>query len=207
MTQTKQPIILQIQPKNKDAVARQTADALSKGSLVILPTETVYGLAADPRIPGAEEKIFTAKSRDKNKQIPLLAANINAVKESGGKMNNLERKLAEKFWPGPLTLVLETTKPQKTEGFRVPDNETTLAILTLAGGLLRVTSANISGDPPARTVQEALQDLSDFIEIAVDNGPTPDRTPSTVVKIEGDKINILRAGALSESQLLEAAAE
>ena len=122
---------------------QRAADALASGDLVIMPTDTVYGVAADARIPEAVEKIYAAKGRDRNKPLPLLVSGLAAAESYGGILGSAEKTLAEKFWPGALTLVLRMAGNESAEeAFRVPDNATALDLLSAAGGLLRVTSAN-----------------------------------------------------------------
>jgi L-threonylcarbamoyladenylate synthase len=190
----KHPRILRIQPHNRADSVRLAAEALGSGSLVIIPTDTVYGIAADPRVPGAIERLFIAKGRDRDKPVPMLAACIGDVEKAGAAVSDVERRLAARFWPGPLTLVLDTGK--KTEGFRVPDFELTLMLLREAGGVLRVTSANLSGEPPALTVEDAVAAVGGFVDLALDAGVSPGGTASTVARVEGGAIRILREGAI-----------
>jgi tRNA threonylcarbamoyl adenosine modification protein (Sua5/YciO/YrdC/YwlC family) len=168
---------------------------------VIVPTDTVYGLAADPRAPGSEERLFEAKGRDRTKPIALLAASVADIEKCGATLGGLERKLADKFWPGPLTLVLSVGK--RAEGFRIPDFEPALLLLREVGSVLRVTSANLSGQPPALSVDDAIRAVGDFVDVAVDAGPSPGGTPSTVARVEHGRIIVLREGAISLETLEE----
>ena len=177
--------------------------ALKEGRLVILPTETVYGLAADPTLPGAMEQIFKAKGRPDDKPIPLLASDAGTIENSGCDLGRVGRKLAAAFWPGPLTLVVKTSEGFK--GFRVPDYPVTQAVLRPWGRLLAVTSANRSGEPAATRADEAAQALGSSVAYVLDAGPSPGGVPSTVVKIDGDRIEILREGAILKQRILEAA--
>lgn len=181
----------------------EAVEALLKGDLVVVPTDTVYGLAADPNVPGAEERIYLAKSRDRNKPIPLLAADISDVERYGAMIGPAERKLADAFWPGPLTMVLDVNG--KKEGFRVPANDIALAVLRSVGGILRVTSANLSGEPPAMTAGDARQCLGNSITVVIDGGRVSGGVPSSVVELVGDEsmveLKILREGAITRDQL------
>jgi L-threonylcarbamoyladenylate synthase len=188
------PRILRIQPGNKVSCIKRAAEVLANGSLVIIPTDTVYGIAADPRAPGAVEHLFDAKGRDHDKPIPMLAACVEDVEKAGVVLSDVERRLAAKFWPGPLTLVLDTGL--QAEGFRVPDFELTLMLLREVGGVLRVTSANLSGKPPALTVLDAVAAVGGFVELALDAGLSPGGTPSTVAKVEDGAVRILREGVV-----------
>lgn len=203
----KQPRIVKVQPDSEEKAVSQAVEVLKRGSLVILPTDTVYGIAADPLAPGAEERLFEAKGRDRSKPIPLLASDIGQVERRGAVLGVLEKKIVEKFWPGPLTLVLNVGN-QPPEGFRIPDCEVTLAVLRKAGGVLRVTSANRSGEPPAVTAEQACRSLGSFVEVVLDAGAVPGGTPSTVIRVvlepdNGDRkpgIRILREGAISSAE-------
>jgi len=194
----RKPRILPVDPAKPQArVIAAAADALRAGGLVVLPTDTVYGLAA---APGAEDKIYEAKSRDRGKPIPLLVAETAEVSKRGGEMGWRARLLARRYWPGPLTLVLPAAGGK--EGFRVPNHPVALAVIRAAGGALRVTSANRSGEPAARDAQAAAAALAGHVELALDAGPAPLGAESTVVEECGDTLRVLRSGALSEAAIL-----
>lgn len=185
---------------------REAVKALRKGQLVIMPTDTVYGVAADPRVPGAEERLCGAKGREPSKPIPLLAAGLADVERYGAILDEAERRLIRQFWPGPLTLILRircsehgATGPD--EGFRVPDCPVALALLTQVNGVLRVTSANRSGMPPTLTAADAEAALGAAASVIIDGGPTPGGTPSTVARVREGKLRVFREGAIETEQL------
>ena len=183
---------------------------LRRGALVILPTDTVYGVAAapgTPGTPGADERLCRAKCRPDNKPIALLAADSRQVEAAKAELGVIGRALADRYWPGALTMVLKTGTIW--EGFRVPNHPVTLAILKAMGGVLRVTSANMSGKAPALTAAAAVAALGSAVELVVDAGPAPGGVPSTVVKIERGRCDILREGAIPGAEIAEivAAAE
>lgn len=180
----------------RQAVER-AARALRQGELVILPTDTVYGLAADPARPDALERIYAAKARDRGKPVPFLVADLSEVARAGAVMGWRARRLARRHWPGPLTLVLRAGDGY--EGFRVPAHPVTQAVLRAAGGILRVTSANLSGQPAACGAAAALAALEGHVTVVLDAGPAPLGAESTVVREEGDRLTLLRAGALPAS--------
>lgn len=185
---------------DSDAAALSAAvDALNAGRLVILPTDTVYGVAAHPAIPSAVAAVYAAKLRDLGKPLPLLASSAEAVARWGARIGEGERRLAARFWPGPLTLVLGVGSG--TEGFRVPDCDFTRRVIAAAGGVLRVTSANRSGEPAAVNAAEALRALGGAVALAVDAGAAPIGVPSTVARVEGGRVTVLREGALSGGEL------
>jgi L-threonylcarbamoyladenylate synthase len=182
------------------AVIAEALDALRRGELVIVPTETVYGLAADDRNPAALEKLFAAKGRPQDKPIALLAAGVEELERHGARLPPVARRLADKFWPGPLTLVLES--PAGWLGFRLPDHPVMRALLRGWGGVLAVTSANRSGDPPATTAAAALAALAPYVALALDAGPAAGGVPSTVVKVDDRRVEVLRAGAIAEEEIM-----
>jgi L-threonylcarbamoyladenylate synthase len=195
------PRILSTRP-DPEAAVRAAAAALRAGRLVVLPTDTVYGVAADPRAPGGEERLCAAKGRDRDKPIPLLAADLAAVEAGGALLRGPERRLAGRFWPGPLTLVLDVRgAARRTEGFRVPACGVALALLRAAGGVLRVTSANMSGEPPALTAGAAAAALGAAVDLVLDAGPAPGGIASTVARVEDGRLRILRQGALAPEEL------
>lgn len=197
------PRILRIDPGRPDGDALGAAvAALGRGELVVLPTETVYGLAADPRVPGAVDRIYRAKGRAGDKPVTLLAADAEQVKRIGADLGGAGARLGARFWPGPLTMILRTGGA--FTGFRVPDHEVARALLRRVGTALAVTSANRSGEPPARTAQAAAEALGAEVSVILDAGPSPGGVPSTVVRVDGEKVEILREGAIGNEEILRA---
>lgn len=195
------PRIFQVDPaKPEPSAVAEAVRALRDGKLIILPTETVYGLAADPAVEGACGRIYEAKERDRGKPIPVMADGLDAVERMGAVLPPWARRLARRYWPGPLTLVLKCGG--KTEGFRVPAHAVALAVVKAAGGLLRVTSANISHEAAARTVKEAMEALGDHVALALDAGTPALGIESTVVDATGDAPVILRQGALAKELVM-----
>ena len=178
---------------------REAIEHLRRGELILLPTETVYGVVADPRIPDAENRLCRAKGRPEEKKIALLAADAAQVTAFGAEMSPVAVALAKRFWPGPLTLVLKTGAT--FTGFRIPDHPVALALLREAGTVLAATSANRSGTPDAVTAEAALAALAGHVAVALDAGPSPGGVPSTVVKVVGMRVELLRAGALPRKEL------
>jgi tRNA threonylcarbamoyl adenosine modification protein (Sua5/YciO/YrdC/YwlC family) len=181
----------------------EAAQVLDRGGLVILPTETVYGVAAHPAAAGAARRLAEAKGREGEKPIAFLAADAADVRRYGAVWGRTAERLAKRFWPGPLTMVLdvEGREGSATEGFRVPDFDIARRLLRRCGGLLRVTSANRSGEPAALTAEEAVGALGGAVGLAIDAGRVPGGTASTVVRVAGEIMTILREGALSEEEL------
>ncbi len=180
-------------------IIRRACALLEAGELVGVPTETVYGIACDP---AHLEKIYAAKERDRGKPIARLAASLEQVEALGANFGKDGRKLAEKYWPGPLTLVLET--PEGTTGFRVPDHPVPLALARAFGKPIALTSANKSGDQDATNAQEAFQCLEKELALFLDDFQPlekPAGKPSTVVQCLENGFKILRDGAVSKEDV------
>ena len=169
----------------------KAADVLNRGGVAVIPTDTVYGLAARPDFPAAVERLYTIKGREAKKPIALLASDMAAVERFGYPLVGKARELAERHWPGALTLVIGA------EGFRVPDHARTRRLIAACGGVLRVTSANLSGRRPATDAPQALADVGLSADCVVDDGVSPGGVPSTVVRVRDDgSLEVLRPGAV-----------
>jgi L-threonylcarbamoyladenylate synthase len=189
-----------------EAITRAVT-VLKNGGLVAIPTDTVYGVAAQVHDSQAIERIYRVKERSENKAIAVLIGEMAQLSSVAGLQTQIARRLAEAFWPGGLTLVLprhaglpENLSPQPTIGVRMPDHSFTRRLLTLTGPLA-TSSANLSGGPNPRNAQEVLAQLDGRIELVLDGGDAPGGVPSTVVDCTGDKIIILRQGAIAPEQL------
>lgn len=183
----------------------EAAAALAKGQVVAFPTDTVYGVAAGH---GHIKALFEAKGRPKDKRIPVLLSDASHL-EASAIVTPAARALAERFWPGPLSIVLAAPR-RGSIAFRVPASDVARRLIAASGGGLPVTSANLSGQPDARTAEDVLAQLDGRIALVLDGGRTPGGVPSTVVDCSGSEVRILREGAVSaaeiERALVEAAA-
>ena len=169
----------------------RAAKVLNGGGVAVIPTDTVYGLAARPDCPAAVERLYTIKGREAKKPIALLASDIAAIERFGYRLTGKARELAERHWPGALTLVIGA------EGFRIPDHDRTRRLLAACGGVLRVTSANLSGQRPATDAPQALADVGLSADFVIDDGVSPGGVPSTVVRVREDgSLELLRQGAV-----------
>lgn len=185
-------------------------EVLRSGGLVALPTDTVYGLAADPWDDEAVRRLYAVKERPERLPIPLLLsspAEVDRVAVLASPCGGLP----ERFWPGGLTLVLERTAAvcdavsnRPTVAVRVPDLQLTREIIAGAGGVLAVTSANLSGGPNPVTAEEVEEQLGGRIPLILDGGPCPERVPSTIVDCSVFPPRLLRRGAVSEEDLVAA---
>ena len=179
----------------------EAAAALSRGELVAFPTDTVYGLAAGH---DHVRKLFLAKDRPKDKRIPVLLSDASNL-DASAMVTPAARALAERFWPGPLSLVLVAPR-RGTLAFRVPANDVARRLIAASGGGLPVTSANRSGQGDSRTAEEVMAQLEGRIGLVLDGGPATGGVPSTVVDCTTDPIKILREGAITTAEIEEALA-
>ncbi len=196
-----------------DGMAR-AVDALRSGSVVALPTDTVYGLAVDPTRPGAVERLFAVKGRPKIVAIPVLVGTWEQVAAVTGQLGGAAAHLADQYWPGPLTLVVPRAggftadlggppSARTTVGVRWPDHPV-VRHLCLELGPLAVTSANLHGSRPAISAREVVAAFSgaDGLTSVLDGGLCSG-TPSTVVECRGPATQCLREGSIPWSDILE----
>ena len=202
------PMQTEILLADHDKSIRRAMEILSKGGLVAFPTDTVYGLGAPAFDGKAVESIYQAKDRPIEKAIPVLIGDDSDLEKISDDIPGAVRKLASRFWPGPLTVIVpkkstlpETVSATSTVGVRVPDHPVARALLRLAGPMA-VTSANISGQPSPSTAQEVLDQLNGRIELILDGGRTPGGVPSTLVDCTKGEIKVLREGPISLEQIL-----
>ncbi|MBM4466145.1 MAG: threonylcarbamoyl-AMP synthase [Chloroflexi bacterium] len=205
-------MVLRIQtkvlPANGDAIA-VAARILAEGGLVAFPTDTVYGVGAHAFQPDAVERIYTAKIRPRDKAIPILLARAEDLALVAERITETAWLLAERFWPGGLTLVLprKASVPDvvsaggPTVAVRVPDHPAPQALIAALGAPLAATSANLSGRPSPVTAQEVEAELGGRIELILDGGRCPGGVPSTVLDLTTDPPTILRVGAITGEEI------
>ncbi len=187
------------------------AELLKAGQLVALPTETVYGLGANGLSEEAVAKIFVAKGRPQDNPLILHVAAVSQIEGLCHSIPESAYRLAEAFWPGPLTMVLPAKQivPRKTTGglstvaVRCPDCEITRKIIALAGVPIAAPSANLSGKPSTTTAQHVLDDHQGKIPCVVDGGPCQVGVESTIVDLTEERPRLLRPGGITPEQLLE----
>lgn len=188
-------------------IARQCADIIKNGGIVALPTETVYGLAANAYDVSAVEKLYTAKNRPPIKPISLCVRGIEQA-EQVAVFGDKARRLFHAFMPGPLTMVLPkkdcvpdiVTAGGDTVGIRVPAHELVSLITALCGVPLALTSANLSGMPSPKSGAEVIESLDGRVDAIIDGGVVDIGTESTVVSLSSPP-RILRAGAIPQEAL------
>ena len=183
-------------------------EILNRGGLVAFPTDTVYGLGALAFDGKAVESIYQAKDRPAEKAIPVLIGETDDLQMIASQVPEMARKLAARFWPGPLTLVIpkkpehpEVVSSTDTVAVRIPDHKVARELLRKAGPLA-VTSANISSQPSPSTADEVYAQLGGRIALIIDGGIAPGGLPSTLVDCTGDKPIILREGPITLDDLL-----
>jgi L-threonylcarbamoyladenylate synthase len=188
----------------------QALQVLQAGGLVAFPTDTVYGLGAMLFNSQAVEQLYLVKGREAAKAIAVLVGREADLPQVAQELDQVASRLARRFWPGPLTLVVPAhprlppnLSPLPTVGVRMPDHPVALKLLRRTGPLA-VTSANLSGEPSACSAGEVYAQLSGRIPLILDGGQTPGGKPSTVVDCTGPELVILRQGPISEGQLNEA---
>jgi L-threonylcarbamoyladenylate synthase len=190
----------------------QAAELLKSGEIVAIPTETVYGLAANALDPLAIEKIFAAKGRPRDNPLIVHASDMEMVRGLGLEITEIAERLAEKFWAGSLTIVLhriadivpsEVSCGLDTVAVRVPAHETALAVIKACGFPLAAPSANLSGSPSPTKATHVYADLNGKIPLIIDGGDCDCGVESTVIMFEDGKIRILRPGAVTPEMLSE----
>ncbi|MBW5445955.1 threonylcarbamoyl-AMP synthase [Cohnella sp. CFH 77786] len=193
---------------------KEAAAALAAGGVVAFPTETVYGLGADARNTSAVAKIFEAKGRPSDNPLIVHVASETEAESLAESMNEIERRLARAFWPGPFTLVLPVrpgaVSPLVTAGLdtvavRMPSHAVARRLIELSGCPLAAPSANRSGRPSPTEARHVTEDLAGRIDGIVDGGPTGVGLESTVVRVVDGVIHILRPGGVTREQLQAAA--
>ena len=193
----------------RDAI-QEAAKWILSGGVVALPTDTLYGLAADPFNAEGVARVFLVKGRGAERALPLIAADAQQVVAHLGPLSPTSARLAERFWPGPLTLLVAAPRELAREvtggtgrvGVRVPANDVARAICRAAGRPLTATSANVSGEPATADPDHVERTLGHRIDLLIDTGPTPGGAASTIVDATGAEPALVRAGALGWDEIL-----
>ena len=189
-------------PPTEAGIARAAA-ILRDGGLVAFPTDTVYGVAVARSRADRLDTLFALKARPVDRRIPVLVASLSDVEAAGFAIDDRLRTLADRWWPGPLSIVLAHPDGGETVAFRVPDHPVALALIAAAGPLL-ATSANVSDQPDTLGADEVLIAFAtrqDELDAVLDGGPVPGGVPSTVVDLSATPARILRHGPVSAEGL------
>lgn len=187
---------------------RQAKVALARGEVIVIPTDTVYGIAADAFSAKGVENILTAKGRGRNAPPPVLIPKVETMSALATDLPLVANQLAAAFWPGALTMILKAQpslewdlgETRGTVALRVPDHKITLALLEDVGPLA-VSSANLTGEPAAVNVKQAVTAFGQNVPVYLDGGASPKGEASTILDLtqvrDGEPIRVLRLGALS----------
>jgi len=200
---TKGPQILKIDPAHPDQAFYRCREVITGGGVVVYPTDTFYGLGADPRNVAAVRRLFDIKGRPVGQPILLLIGHPEDVRNWAASISPAAEELIRRYWPGPLTLIFksrgdvipELTAGTGTIGLRMPGSTLTRQLLAFLGAALTGTSANISGVPSPRTAEEAASALGDRVDLILDGGTAAGMEPSTVVDVSAEPVRLIRPGA------------
>ena len=193
---------LHLQATEADAIVK-TATFVRAGKLVVFPTDTVYGIGAAAFSEEAIASLYQAKVRPEAKGIPLLLADKEDLERVAESIPPVAWQLVDRFWPGPLTLILPgrpelptNLSPNENVAVRIPDNDVARAVIRAAGGAVAASSANRSGEAPATDALMALATFSGIVAVVLDDGPATHGEPSTIVDCTTNPPSVVRAGAL-----------
>ena len=189
--------------KNPDTYTENikvAANALLSGKIVAFPTETVYGLGVCADNSAAIDNLYRVKQRSRDKKSSIMISKPEEVSKYVKHVPLIAEKLISAFWPGPLTIIMDTDD-NSTVGLRNPDNRVIRDLINEVGIPIASTSANISGGSPAIDVQQVINNFSDKIDVILDGGPAEAGRPSTIVKISDDTYEIIRHGVIGKERL------
>ncbi len=204
--------ILKVDPRDPEPeVIERAAQVIQEGGLVVLPTDTVYGLVADPHQAEAVDRIYEVKRRSRDLPLVLLLHDMGQVAGFIEEVPAAAVRAMQEFWPGALTVVLRDCSPrteplracQESLGLRLPAHLVPRMVAQLTGGALASTSANLSGAPSPATAEEAVAQLDGLVQLVLDGGPTPFAHESTVVSFIEEPPVVLREGAITATRLRE----
>lgn len=188
---------------------KQAAKLIKQGKIVVFPTETVYGIGTNGLDEQAVKKLYKVKQRPLNKPISLLVSNMEMVNQIAKDITETEYKIMEKFFPGPLTMILKkkpivpdiVTSGQDTVGVRIPGEETARKLVELAGIPIAAPSANITGQPSGTNLQEIKKHFEGKVDFFIDGGISELGISSTIVQVIDGRPQILRQGSITLEQI------
>ncbi|MEO6713189.1 MAG: L-threonylcarbamoyladenylate synthase [Mycobacteriales bacterium] len=194
--------------ENRELGVQAAVSAVRRGDLVVLPTDTVYGVGADAFSPQAVTQLLAAKGRGRDMPVPVLIGAWRTARALTDFLSEPAEMLVSAFWPGALTIVVKQGSglvwdlgdTNGTVALRMPLHDVAIDLLQESGPLA-VSSANLSGFPAPTTVEDARNGLGETVAVYLDAGPTPGAIPSTIVDVTGPRPRLLRAGAISREQI------
>lgn len=181
-------------------ILSHAAKIIRRGGLVVFPTETVYGIAANLLKDSAIDRLYRVKGRPRAKPFTIHIAGLAIIRKMGCKITKDARALIDKFWPGPLTIILRSKAGEKI-GFRMPANRIALDLIKMSRAPVVAPSANPSGERPPTSAEEAMRFLDGKIDLVIDGGRTDVGIESTVIDMTAKPPKILREGAISKRTL------
>jgi L-threonylcarbamoyladenylate synthase len=192
------------------SILKKAAAIIKKGGVVVLPTDTVYGLVCDATNPETVKKLYQIKKRPLSQPLSIALSDLSYIYKYVESYSDLAEKLAKKLLPGPLTIVLKksslipdiVTAGRSDIGIRIPDLKIVLKLIELVQRPIVIPSANIHNRPSPTTAQQALKDLNGKVDLILDGGKTKYGVESTIVSFINDEIKILREGAISTEEIL-----
>jgi tRNA threonylcarbamoyl adenosine modification protein (Sua5/YciO/YrdC/YwlC family) len=199
-----------LDPERRTAGIAAAREAIGRSQLVVMPTDTVYGLAADAFDPVGVRRLLRAKGRSRRVPTPVLIASTDTLRALATKVPPEARELSREFWPGGLTIICrqqpslqwDLGDTRGTVAIRMPDHPDALELLAETGPLA-VSSANLHAEPPATTVDAAYEQLGERVSVYLDAGPTPGPVPSTILDATGETLRVMRVGVVSLERLRE----
>lgn len=200
--------ITQLIPADAPGAVDRVAAYVRQGRLVALPTDTVYGVGCAAFNEAAIRRLYAVKQRPYHKAIPILLADLADLTAVTAHILPVAQALMRRYWPGPLTIILPkhpalpaVLSPNESVAVRIPDHPVARALIRAAGGAMAVTSANLSGQPPAQTAAQAAAYLGDGATAILDDGPAPMGQASTIVLCDGEQIRVIRSGPVPDNEL------
>ena len=201
--------IITIDPAHPEQALARCRDIVVSGGVIAYPTDTFYGLGADPKNPAAVQRLFELKGRGMDQPILLLISDAGEVENWAAEITPQASVLMKRFWPGPLTLVFRAkagvlsglTAGTGGIGLRVPGSDLTRGLLRFIGHALTGTSANLTGRPRLRTARETAEAVGDLVDLILDSGETPGGMPSTVVDVSAEQPRLIREGAIASREI------
>lgn len=196
--------IVKVNPEAvQEDIILEAARAVHQGGLVIFPTETVYGIAADQANPQAIKRLREVKKRSDDKPFSVMIAQKELVRNYTAYADPKLYKLIDRYWPGPLTVIVPAEKKGQTIAIRIPDHPVAMKLIENAHCTIAAPSANFEGNPPPTTCAEALRDLDGLVDLAIDSGRVDIGTSSTIVDFTGESPKVVREGVITQKDVDE----
>ena len=185
-------------------IVAEAAEAILRGGVISFPTDTFYGLGCSLMDPAAVDMLYRLKRRPQNLAVISLISDPAEVEALASEIPDVANTLMRRFWPGPLSIVFRASivvpaacrGPRETIALRYPQHPLSLALVRALGGPLVASSANLSGQPPARSAEEVIRAFGNQLDLVLDGGPSQAVNPSTLVDVTSGKVEVLRAGAV-----------